>query len=424
MSGPKVDIARLREQEMKRLVHARQQRRTLAEKISAKIKYISSCASGTLSSSSPLFEVYSKFEQLQAEYTKRLDALLQTLSSGNEMLNCESCLEEYERIVHEYDLAVAPLLTQIRATQESQHELNRLEEQAQYMARFKRVEIHKTENNNAVPIPEKPEKVIADNVQLLQSSIRSFLTEPGITATKKNSALAIHREMMELSQSQLDSHKKMYRMQRLCEDFNKVQEIAEVEVLQMKQLYEQYLLECFDAAVSPKQLIDFSSKEELSEAINLAKKDAEAALSKEYIKRQINEVMAKHGYDIVRSDMLAETTESGQILYGVNDTTAINVFVSNDNQVTMRVVGIGFDETVTAEEDESLFQQQCAFCSLHPQITEELKMRGVILETRKHLPPDKRYNKKIKTKAKVANSSSSRAKKELKRSEPKAMHRE
>ena len=45
---------------------------------------------------------------------------------------------------------------------------------------------------------------------------------------------------------------------------------------------------------------------------------------------------------------------SGQVLYGVNDDTAIDVFVSDESPVTMRVVGIGFDTDISEAEDENL----------------------------------------------------------------------
>ena len=54
----------------------------------------------------------------------------------------------------------------------------------------------------------------------------------------------------------------------------------------------------------------------------------------------------------------------------------------------------------------------------------ELAMRGVILHTKKHMPPDKKFNKKIQTKTKSDNQTMSRAKKELKRTELKTMHKE
>ena len=133
--------------------------------------------------------------------------------------------------------------------------------------------------------------------------------------------------------------------------------------------------------------------------------------------------MAMLGYNLVDSDILVDIYDSGQILYGVDDNSAIDVFVSNDNQVTMRVIGIGFDSQISDKEDDALYQKQCAFCSMHPQITAELEMRGVILHTKKHLPPDRKYNKKIKTKNTTNNNSQSKAKKELKRKEKSVMYK-
>lgn len=49
---------------------------------------------------------------------------------------------------------------------------------------------------------------------------------------------------------------------------------------------------------------------------------------------------------------------SGQVLYGVNDDTAIDVFVSDESQVTMCVVGIGFDTDISEAEDE---KSDCVF---------------------------------------------------------------
>ena len=61
---------------------------------------------------------------------------------------------------------------------------------------------------------------------------------------------------------------------------------------------------------------------------------------------------------------------------------------------------------------------------MHPQITAELEMRGVILHTKKHMPPDRKYNKKIQTKSTSDNQTMSRAKKERKRNQLKTMYKE
>ena len=90
----------------------------------------------------------------------------------------------------------------------------------------------------------------------------------------------------------------------------------------------------------------------------------------------------------------------------------------------MRVVGVGFDSEISETENEKLFQEQCAFCTMHPQITAELAMRGVLLQTKKHMPPDRKFNKKIVTKTKSNAQTMSRAKKELKRRELKTLHKE
>ena len=133
--------------------------------------------------------------------------------------------------------------------------------------------------------------------------------------------------------------------------------------------------------------------------------------------------MEKHGYKVVHSELLKEMNEKGQILYGIDDDTAVDVFVSDSSQVTMRVVGIGFDSEISDEEDEELYKKQCAFCSMHPQIVRELEMRGVILRTVNHLPPSKKFNKKIKTGTGNSVSSQSRAKKELKRREQRVKYK-
>lgn len=422
MSGPKVDIARLREQEMKKLVQARQQRKTLADKIRAELKHMSiSIPQGTETS---LMDAYAKVQSIQAEYMARFNKLLQAVCMGNELMDCQRYQDELEELLKTYNAAASSYQLQIMAISKSSNELQQIENRAKKFSQFKRVEIKKTSTmGTTIEAPVK-EVSLTDSAQELQQAICTFISKPGVTASKKNSVIALHREVMEISQSHMDNRKKLIRIQRLRDDFLKIQELAEVEIIEMKQLYEYYLSECFDATTAPKQLSEFSSKQELLDETKAVSNAVAGALSKEYICRQINEVMTKQGYDIVRSDFLTDAEESGQVLYGVDDKTAINVFMSNDSQVTMRVVGIGFDESISAEEDESLFQQQCAFCALHPKITKELEMRGVILETRKHLPPDKRFNKKIKTKTKTTSVTTSRAKKELKRSESKVMRKE
>ena len=191
----------------------------------------------------------------------------------------------------------------------------------------------------------------------------------------------------------------------------------------MKNVYDEYLKEFLDSEETPRPISSFGDENEIRKAIETEQEKARERISGEYVRRQIDEIMGKHGYKVVHSELLKEMNEKGQILYGIDDDTAVDVFVSDSSQVTMRVVGIGFDSEISDEEDEELYKKQCAFCSMHPQIVRELEMRGVILRTVNHLPPSKKFNKKIKTGTGNSVSSQSRAKKELKRREQRVKYK-
>lgn len=422
MSGPKVDIVKLREQERKKLEAARQLRKSLADKLLTQIQRVQS----------ELFNLDSdqgkKIQMVQKECLEHLEKLLAEVQAGNETLDCESVLREMEYRVSECDNQVRPYLEQIGQLNKNAEESERLEKQKQQLSQMTRKKIQvilsASDPKQQAGTKEITQDTVFEQVQAFVQEIKSFVAQNGITVSKKNSILQLHRELMELSKSDIEVRKKSRKISNLFDDYEQIKILAEKELAMMKFAYEKYLRECFELAGGVRAFEEFHSVEEIEEVIKLGQTQASEQVSKEYIKRQIDEVMSKHGYDIIRSDQLKEAPADGQVLYGVNDQTAINVFVSEDDQVTMRVVGIGFNEGISAQENEDLFQQQCAFCSLHPQITAELKMRGVILETRKHLPPDRKYNKKIQTKNKQLTQNTSRAKKELKRTEQKVMRKE
>lgn len=415
MSGPKVDEVTLRAQERQRLEEARRRRMDAADKIITQLKRLKALDASA--------DPTGKTSVIQQQQEVRLRELLEVVRHGNEWLDCGPIGQEADKLSQEWERIVRS----VRQAEPAQQN-NAQEQRQQRETAFRQIG---SVRQGAVRIitEQKADGEIAQEsvdaqVQSLVEQIKEFVSQPGIPVAKKNSILGLHGDLMELSRSDLELSKKSRRIARLQEDFQQIAALAQRELDEMRFVYDRYALECFDLPGGVQEFSAFRSKEEIEEAIRKGKEEAGKRLSREYIKRQIGEVMAKHGYDVVRSDILQQSQTDSQVLYGVNDQTAINVFVSEDDLVTMRVVGIGFDETMTPYEDENLFQQQCAFCSLHPQITQELKMRGVLLQTRKHLPPDRKYNKKIQTKTKNASQSTNRAKKELKRAEPKVMRKE
>lgn len=408
MSGPKVDVAEIRNQEMQRLAQARENRRELADKLNAFLKEL---------------KKNTEDSDLKKETEKSLKKLLRTVKLGNEMLEIDVITRQANELMKAYQEGMGERLrTQAAGAQ------RKLEEKAanEFHNRVRQIQ----RKNVVIQEADEDEvKVSAAEVkqleELFSAEMQRVMQAEETTRKGKTTLLVLHQDLQKLMDSELPLERKYKRMNRMLEEFEKTVKLIEKDYDGMRQVYEEYCREAFDLETEEiKKIGDFGSVEEIREAIEEAKDKAMGNMSKEYIKRQIDEVMQKHGYNVVRSDMLVQANDSGQILYGVDEETAINVFVSEESQVTMRVVGIGFDDKISGEEDEKLFQQQCAFCSLHPQITKELEMRGVILHTRKHMAPDKKFNKKIQIKEKSGTQNMSKAKKELKRNESKVMYRE
>lgn len=84
MSGPKVDYAKLREQEMASLAEARGRRLKVADKIQKMINQIDSCLGGDVDLMLQDLQIgpsCKKIQELQAQYKKELQkALLGTLN--------------------------------------------------------------------------------------------------------------------------------------------------------------------------------------------------------------------------------------------------------------------------------------------------------------------------------------------------------
>lgn len=340
------------------------------------------------------------------------------------MLNVEELTAKSQQLVIKFNKDAQGGLALVGELAKSSQKFQEIKANRQQLEQAKKKQIVRLSNTDMDSDIEVSDADVEELVETFKGELSEFMTSSNMTNKHKKSLLLINQDIQEVMESGIPADRKEKRIKRLFGDFQKMTSLVKNEIAEMEYLYAEYLKECFDQSSPPLQMRDFNSKKEIEDAIEDAKENAVTNVSKDYIKRQIDEVMKKHGYDIVRSDMLAEANQSGQVLYGVDKDTAINVFVSDENQVTMRVVGVGFDSNISEAEGERLFQQQCAFCSMHPQITAELAMRGVILHTKKHMPPDKKFNKKIQTKTKSDNQTMSRAKRELKRTELKTIHKE
>lgn len=427
MSGPKVDVAEIRKQELMKLEAAREGRKNLADTIQKLIEQVNKCAGldmDLMMQDESLRFSCENVKMLQSSCVKELKNLLNMAKSGNEMLNIDGLYAQSRQIFAKFNDDIQGEIVIVGQLVQSNQKFKELEANRQQLEQAKRKKILRLTTVDDDSSTEVTEEEINELVETFSNELSDFMASTNMLSKHKNSMLLINQDLQELIQSGIPEDRKEKRIKRLFVDFQKMSSLVKDEVAEMEYMYAEYIKECFDLSAPLMQMSDFDSVKDIEEAISDAKENATTNVSKEYIKRQIDEVMAKYGYDIVRSDMLTETNQNGQILYGVDEDTAINVFVSDEKQVTMRVVGVGFDSNISETENEKLFQQQCAFCSMHPQITAELEMRGVILHTKKHMPPDRKYNKKIQTKSTSDNQTMSRAKKERKRNQLKTMYKE
>lgn len=427
MSGPKVDVAEIRQQELMKLEAAREGRKNLADTIQKLIEQVNKCAGldmDLMMQDESLRFSCENVKMRQSSCVKELKNLLNMAKSGNEMLNIDGLYAQSRQIFAKFNDDIQGEIVIVGQLVQSNQKFKELEANRQQLEQAKRKKILRLTTVDDDSSTEVTEEEINELVETFSNELSDFMASTNMLSKHKNSMLLINQDLQELIQSGIPEDRKEKRIKRLFVDFQKMSSLVKDEVAEMEYMYAEYIKECFDLSAPLMQMSDFDSVKDIEEAISDAKENATTNVSKEYIKRQIDEVMAKYGYDIVRSDMLTETNQNGQILYGVDEDTAINVFVSDEKQVTMRVVGVGFDSNISEIENEKLFQQQCAFCSMHPQITAELEMRGVILHTKKHMPPDRKYNKKIQTKSTSDNQTMSRAKKERKRNQLKTMYKE
>ncbi|MEE5992582.1 MAG: hypothetical protein V3G42_05010 [Oscillospiraceae bacterium] len=407
MSGPKVDTAAIRQQELTKLMNARQGRRELAEMIQKSIHEVEMCVN---------------MQELQKSCKKELQKLLRQVKHGNELLDMESIRKTHTLIMQEFHGKMQSEQKRMESVKTAYH-FSELQRESRKLGNAHQVQIRRMSETSAPKVPAISQKEVQQQYQAFSEEMTEFLNCEPMTGTHKNTILLLNHDLQKLEKSDIPLDEKSRKLQRLHEEYSKISMQIHNEMEYLSDAYEEYCQECFDSPIPLKAITDFSSLEEIQTAMEEAKELAKNQISREYIRRQIDDVMSQHGYQIVSSEQLEEA-DNHQVLYGVGDDTAIHVFVSDEQQVTMRVVGIGFDDKISAEEDEKLFQKQCAFCQMHPEITAELALRGVILQTRKHMPPDKRFNKKIRTRSGLQEHSGSRAKKQQKRQELKTMRKE
>lgn len=216
MSGPKVDYAKLREQEMASLAEARGRRLKVADKIQKMINQIDSCLGGDVDlmlQDPQIGQSCKKIQELQAQYKKELQALYNTVKHGTELLDVDAILHGGEVLLRRFGENTQEELQIINKLVATSQQYQRLQEEREILAQTKRKKIARISNDKGVDIAVS-DADIQEQISVFDDEIKEFMTSP-MTSKHKNSILLINQDLHELEVSDLDNDRKSKRIQRL-----------------------------------------------------------------------------------------------------------------------------------------------------------------------------------------------------------------
>ena len=216
MSGPKVDYAKLREQEMASLAEARGRRLKVADKIQKMINQIDSWLGGDVDlmlQDPQIGPSCKKIQELQAQYKKELQALYNTVKHGTELLDVDAILHGGEVLLRRFGENTQEELQIINKLVATSQQYQRLQEEREILAQTKRKKIARISNDKGVDIAVS-DADIQEQISVFDDEIKEFMTSP-MTSKHKNSILLINQDLHELEVSDLDNDRKSKRIQRL-----------------------------------------------------------------------------------------------------------------------------------------------------------------------------------------------------------------
>lgn len=216
MSGPKVDYAKLREQEMASLAEARWRRLKVADKIQKMINQIDSCLGGDVDlmlQDPQIGPSCKKIQELQAQYKKELQALYNTVKHGTELLDVDAILHGGEVLLRRFGENTQEELQIINKLVATSQQYQRLQEEREILAQTKRKKIVRISNDKGIDIAVS-DADIQEQISVFDDEIKEFMTSP-MTSKHKNSILLINQDLHELEVSDLDNDRKSKRIQRL-----------------------------------------------------------------------------------------------------------------------------------------------------------------------------------------------------------------
>lgn len=235
--------------------------------------------------------------------------------------------------------------------------------------------------------------MIRYDITVFEDYLSEFLCEDGLNDRQLRDLMAIKQDLQKISNDErisLDIKKK--RLANLFVIYSRRQQAIKAELDEMSEYYDTYLRETFDMPDERLELADFDSVDQIVAATKEARTNREERLKKQYIQIQMDRIMKKHGLNVVESSVMGRKEDDKRLLYGIDDSTAVDVFISEKGMVSTRVVGVNFGNAPSKAEEETLVKKEHKFCSKMVEIEADLEDVGIIMRRKKTIPPDRKYN--------------------------------
>ncbi len=269
---------------------------------------------------------------------------------------------------------------------------------------------------------DKPNVLERKDLSTLESSIAAdisgvfsfdYVDVPDETIHFDEQKKAIQDELMELLRIELSKELKdeiRNAIEKLS-GITQIERLSTFDSITVKKIFidlEAYQLECekkeatFKESIIRYQMLcdmagkeeerdrEFTSEEELDEAISEIEKIVVKQKEQMYIADCVDEVMRDMGYDLIGRRQVRKKSgkQLKNELYQFGEGTAVNVTYSPDGQISMELGGLAREDRIpTTEETTVLTQDMKTFCGEFSEFEKRMKGKGIIVGNRIALMP-------------------------------------
>jgi hypothetical protein len=338
----------------------------------------------------------STYKEQEDRLISRLDDIMKRAETATSQDAQKQLANEMNAVINDFNAYKKTLNERMEKSEAVKKEYNAIHSKMDSITKLRKnrvIDLIET-GDKEIEDTSKAEKDIEGITEAFHDAVVDMMGNHDYSAVECTKILTYDETMKIINSASYSPKQRLAKMRRLFQDFDSVSNAMEKTMQDKKDAYREYYKLAFELGeIEP--LSNFETVEDIDCAIEKAKEEKKNILIRHKVMETIDEVMASHGFNVISNEELVKAGKAETRLYGIDDESAIQVFISKNNKVTMKTVGIGFDENIDKDEDEKLYQKQVSFCSLHPKITEELAEKGIVISNTRVNEADKKYNKKI-----------------------------